>query len=334
MAPFNNCLRKITLVGLAGLLSTNAFAEESGWSGVVEVEAGSVIADSSVSESDIALATVELGYQHFLTKNTSISVLFLHEDDDTEPAEIDQATINLNDVMGMDMSMGRQYLPFGSYNSGLVSDPLTLEIGETREASFGFSKSISIVTAEAHLFQGDAQVADNAWIPDFMAKISLADEGNINYSLDAYFISELANSESMTGAVSDPTALSHNTGGAGVAAHLGIGALSLDAECLSAIKEYTSDDFGGNKPMACHFELGTTANIANKETSFAIGYGMTNDALDLELPKSRIAAATSMLLTENFALSLEWAMDNDYSTDDGGSGDATHTMTAQVALEF
>jgi hypothetical protein len=309
-------------------------AQESSWSGLVEVESGSSIQDGTVSESSVTLATVELGYEHFLNQDLSVAILLLHEDGDTEPAEIDHATINVNDVMGFNFSLGRQYLPFGSYNSSLLSDPLTLEIGETREAAIGVNKSIGLVTAEAYMFQGDAQPSSNAKIPDYMARLSIGDEGVISYSFDAYFISELGNSENMTAALANPGALEKSVSGAGLSAQLSISPITLDAECLSAINAYSSNDLGGSRPMACHFEAGLTSRIKSKETVFALGYGLTDEALSLELPQSRLSAAASVLAMQNMALSLEWAMDRDYSSNNGGSGDTNHQVTMQVAMEF
>ena len=188
-------IRNCLFIGLIGLPLLSVQAKESGWSGLIEVEGGSVVNGGSVSELDVLLAKLELGYAHQLTKNTHIDILLLHEDNDTEAVEVDHAIINVDNLMGLDFSLGRQFLPFGTFNSGLVSDPLTHEIGETREAAIGVSKSISLITAEAYVFQGDAQPVKNAWYPDFMTKVSLADEGDISYSFDAYFISEFANSE-------------------------------------------------------------------------------------------------------------------------------------------
>jgi len=33
------------------------------------------------------------------------------------------------------LTAGQLYVPFGAFETGLISDPLTLEIGETREST-------------------------------------------------------------------------------------------------------------------------------------------------------------------------------------------------------
>ena len=295
------------------VITSAAHANESSWGGTVEIEGGAQITKDETKSSDITLATAELAYEQFFNKNTSMYLRFLHEDD---------------------LSIGRQYLPFGSYNSALISDPLTLEIGETREAAIGFSKSFNLVTTGAYIFQGDVQTSENAWLPDLMARISIADEGNISYSVDAYFISELANSENMTAALSNVQVLSHTVGGAGFAVQLSTGPFTVDVECLTALKRYAVTDFNNNRPMACHFEANTGLTLASKESSLGVAYSMTNDARDLELPRSRLSAGASILFTDNLSLAAEWAMESDYLSNEDSSGKNTHMITAQLAMTF
>ncbi|MDH5217555.1 MAG: LbtU family siderophore porin, partial [Gammaproteobacteria bacterium] len=282
----------------AGVLINTAIchANTSNWSGLIEVESAALIDNSDTLSSDILLATAELGYEHYLDKNTSANLIFLHEADSTESVEIDHATINVYDLSGFNLSMGRQYLPFGSFNSTLTSDPLTLELGETREAAIGLSKSFNLATAEAYFFQGDMQPAKNAWLPDFMARVSIADEGNISYSIDAYFISELANSESMSNALGSTEELSHTVSGAGFSALFSMDMLTISAECLGAIKKYSSENFYNKSPKACHFEADIAFTLLNKETSIGIGYGLSKDALGFELPDSRHSVGATILL--------------------------------------
>jgi len=300
----------------------------------MEMEGGALIENNNDISSDIVLATAELGYEHYLGKNTSTNLIFLHEDDSSEYVELDQATINIYDLSGFNLSMGRQYLPFGSFNSALTSDPLTLELGETREAAIGFSRSFNLATVEAYFFQGDAQPSDNAWLPDFMARVSIADEGDVSYSIDAYFISEMANSESLTDALANNQGLSHTVSGAGISALLSINMLTISAECLGAVKKYAAVDFDNNRPMACHFEADTVFTLLGKETSVGIGYGLSKDAIGLELPKTRRSIGATIFLTDRISLAGEWAINADYSPVEGGNGKNSHALTAQLAMEF
>lgn len=108
-------------------------------SGLIEVEAGYVSIDpkegDSSDESDIAVATVELGVDAEITKHVLGHVLFLYEDG--EDISVDEATITLSgeDVIPAYLTAGEMYVPFGNFESHMISDPLTLEIAETREAA-------------------------------------------------------------------------------------------------------------------------------------------------------------------------------------------------------
>lgn len=121
-------------------------------SGLIEVEAAHESYDFSDTEetdtdsSDIALATVELGIDAEINKHVTGHVLLLWEEDDTEPVDLDEGFITLSgeDVVPLYLSAGKMYVPFGSFGSHFISDPITLEIGETRESAIraGFANDM------------------------------------------------------------------------------------------------------------------------------------------------------------------------------------------------
>lgn len=95
-------------------------------SGLLEAEIGFSSDFNNVDTSDITLATVELAFDAQINERVSAHVLMLHEDDDTEPAEIDAGIIGLDLNGGWSLAAGRMYLPFGVFETHMVSDPLTL----------------------------------------------------------------------------------------------------------------------------------------------------------------------------------------------------------------
>ncbi|HDK37764.1 MAG TPA: LbtU family siderophore porin, partial [Thiolapillus brandeum] len=118
---------------------TNEEEQETQWlenitfSGLVEVEA-SYVDTPDGNESDIVVATVEFGIDAQLTDWINTHILFLYEDGMDNP-EVDEAIVtiaNLEEAPWL-LAAGRMYAPFGNFDSNMVSDPLTLEIGETRE---------------------------------------------------------------------------------------------------------------------------------------------------------------------------------------------------------
>ena len=90
--------------------------------------------------------------------------------------------------------------------------------------------------------------------------------------------------------------------------------------------------------------------IGSRPATIAVGYQGTDDAIGLELPKTRFMLAGSIELMDSVALAVEWAHDEDYDTDEwsdcalvdggdvacafGGTDENAETVTVQLAAEF
>ena len=91
----------------------------------------------------------------------------------------------------------------------------------------------------------------------------------------------------------------------------------------------------GARPAAFNVEAGCAFRFIGRHAVFAVAYQKTDEAVVLRLPEKRVAAAISVDVMHNTALSLEWAHDNDYSAADGGTGEnGGDTVTGQLAVEF
>lgn len=135
-------MKKITVLNLfvwsmIAFIPGTALSESDAYhlGGVVEVEAGFVNEDDSAmgDSSDIALATVEIGLDAKLNKNVEAQIVLLYEDG--EDFTVDEGTITLTGPYGEFITAGKMYVPFGMFNSHFISDPLTLELGETNESA-------------------------------------------------------------------------------------------------------------------------------------------------------------------------------------------------------
>ncbi len=103
------------------IFSEDKWSDRIDISGTIEVEAAgestnfsnTVLPDETAS--DITLATVELGIDTKITDNLSGHVLLLWEEDDTEPADIDEAFISIHggENVPFYLDAGRMYVPFG-----------------------------------------------------------------------------------------------------------------------------------------------------------------------------------------------------------------------------
>ncbi len=109
-------------------------------SALVEVEVNATdddIADPGEDTSDITLATVEIGLDAQLSKWSSGHILLLYgEGEEDDHIIVDEGTITLGnlDEFPVYLTAGKMYVPFGSFESNMISDPLTSTLGGYRVA--------------------------------------------------------------------------------------------------------------------------------------------------------------------------------------------------------
>ncbi|MCD4689476.1 MAG: hypothetical protein K8R55_09110, partial [Desulfuromonadaceae bacterium] len=102
-------------------LSLSGLAQKVSLSGLIEVEAGYIDVDSDDpaadgNESDLVLATVELGIDADFIQHVSGHVLLLwEEDEESDHLIVDEGYIRLDgeDVVPLYLQVGKMYVPFG-----------------------------------------------------------------------------------------------------------------------------------------------------------------------------------------------------------------------------
>ncbi|MCF7992378.1 MAG: LbtU family siderophore porin [Thiohalocapsa sp.] len=328
--------------------------------GLIEVEAAYVDPFEGSSESDIVLATFELGIASQVTDWVEIGAALLYEEDDT-PLEVDiaYATIYNPDVSPVYFTAGQVYVPFGAYETNLVSDPLTLEIGEARETAAELGFIYEGFSGSVYAFNGDNKVDGENEIGSWGANLAFSrEQDGMIWTVGAGYISDLGDSDSLQDGVADnrearleelleagdpaaddfSTDPTERTGGWTVNAAIVLGSFNLIGEYLSAAEEFddASLAFGdhGAKPSAWNIEAGFGFEVLGRESVAAIAYQGTDEALALELPKERWLVGWSIGIFDNTALSFEYSYDTDYSESDGGTGENGSAFVAQLAVEF
>lgn len=328
--------------------------------GVIEVEGVYTDPYEGSSESDLVLATFELGIAAQVTDWVEAMASLLYEEDDTD-LEVDLAMITIAnpDVSPVFFSAGQFYMPFGAYETNLVSDPLTLEIGEARETAAQLGFIYQGFSGSVYAFNGDNKVNGDNQIGSWGANLAFAQEReDLVWSFGAGYISDLGDSDSLQGLVADNRAArwleltesrpeaaerfsldpTERTGG--WTANLGVvyRDLNLIGEYLSAVDRFDPHSLSfkdkGAQPSAWNIELGYQFQAFGKESVAAIAYQGTSEAINLELPERRWALGWSIGLFDNTALSFEYAHDTDYGTGDGGTGNNANAFVAQLAVEF
>ena len=319
-------------------------------SGVVEIEAGYVRNDGydGKTSSDIVVATAALAFEADVAEGVNAHIGLLHEEDDTD-LEVDEAHISFERGI-MFASAGQVYVPFGGFASNLVSDPLTLDLGETRETAVEMGVNVGPAAASIYVFNGD--VDDNAATERnktemYGVSLTLADgDDNFSYEFGLDYISSIADTDTLQEAVVGG-AIDDYVAGVSIDASVVIGAANVNLEYTTARDEFEASELAfnakGAKPAAFNVEVGYVVNVVGFETQLAASYQRTKEALALGLPEKRIAFAASTLVADNTSLSIELARDYDYGqTDTGtaeeidaeGTGETSNMATIQLAVAF
>lgn len=305
--------------------------------GLIEVEASYADPYEGDSESDIALATFELGLAAQVTEWVEATASLLYEEGETDlEVDIAQVTLANEAVTPVYVNVGQFYLPFGAYETNLVSDPLTLEIGEIRESAVEVGFVYEGFGGSVYTFQGDNEVDGDTRIDSWGANLGFAQELDaVSWSVGAGYISNLGDSDSLRDTVVDPTDF---TGGWTANLAVVAGDFNLIGEYLGAADSFDaaalSFDGNGAKPEAWNIELGYSFEVFGRESVAAVAYQVSNEALALELPEARWLVGWSIGIFDGTALSFEYSHDSDYSTGKGGTGEDASAFVAQLAVEF
>ncbi len=318
-------------------------------SGVIEAEAGYTDPYAGEHESDLVVATAEIGIAAQINDWVAGEITLLYEEDATD-LEVDVATITIANAGETTFSfvVGQTYVPFGGYETGAVSDPLTLELGETREsvaqlgfATDGWSSSIFV-------FNGDVDSDAEDRVDQFGVSLGytagFGAEGSARFGLS--YISSLGDSDALQDAMITTKPGSY-TAGLSAFVTASQGPWTVIGEYLTAVDEFTVGTLayngGGAKPSAWNLEVDYATYLFGVPTSFALAVQGTNQALGLELPEGRILLAVSSAVYANTTLSLELAHDEEYDSGDtatnangviNGTGRGADTITLQLAVEF
>ncbi|MCU7930159.1 MAG: LbtU family siderophore porin [Candidatus Thiodiazotropha sp. (ex Codakia rugifera)] len=311
-------------------------------SGLVEVEAAYTTTPDTHA-SDVALTTVELGIDAQVTPWVNAHGLILFEEGVTDSSEIDEGIITLEnrDLSPLSLAVGRMYIPFGNFDSFAVTDPLTLEIGETRETALQAGYISDGFYSSLFLFNGDTKDSDSESIELFGLNLGLASDhetSDFNYEIGLSWINSLADSDNLQESVTDPNNLAKKVPGFSIHAIIHNGPFSLIGEYLTASKSFNATDLvfnkSGAKPAAFNLEAGYAFKLTGREVSFALAWQGTEEALTLDLPETRYLAALAVDIYKYTILGFEYAHDKNYGVSDGGSGDYSDTFTAQLAVVF
>jgi hypothetical protein len=287
--------------------------------------------------SDITLATVELGVDVDIIKHVKGHVLFLWEEDDTEPVDVDEGFITLDgeDVVPLYLNVGKLYVPFGNFESHFISDPLTLELGETRESALTVGCKNEWIDVSVSAFNGDIdETGEDNHIETYVASASFSVPGELisNFGIagGVSYISNIGDSDSLQDEIDSDVGIKDYVNGFNAFLSISfMDKLFLECEYLGALDEFEAGELsfdGGNKfqPKTWNFEL---AYAATDRLEVAVKYEGGDD-LGNFLPEDQYGAAVTYSLFENTSLAIEY-LHGEFENDD-----ERDVVTTQLAVEF
>ena len=287
------------------------------------------------NETDLVVDSVELGIGAQVSDWVNAEAVLLWEQG--EGLDVDTATVTIGPPEGAwSITGGQLYVPFGAFETNLISDPLTLDIGETRQTAFQLDGSAGGLSGSVFVFKGDNMEDGDNLIQGFgFAAGYSVETDSFELGLNLSYTNDLGDSD---GLEVEGAKGYDRVAGISASATLTIGSISVLGEFLGAMDTFGADyvAFGdyGAKPSAWMVEAAYGFELAGKEATLAASYQTTDEALALELPKKRMLIGLSSEMMDGLSLGFEWARDTDYGADEGGSGEHTDNFTVQLAAEF
>ena len=303
--------------------------------GAIEIEGTVTSPPEGDNEADLTVGTAELGIGVEVSDWVNGEIVLLWEQG--EGLDVDTATVTIGPPEGAwSITGGHLVIPFGVFETNLISDPLTLDIGETKQTAFQFDGSAGALSGSVFVFKGDNMEDGDNLIQGFGATAGYSVETeSFELGLNLSYTNDLGDSDGLEVEGAEGY---DRVAGISASAMLTVGSVSVLGEYLGAMDTFGADyvAFGdyGAKPSAWMVEVAYGFELAGKEATVAASYQTTDEALALELPKKRVLVGLSAEVMDGISLGFEWARDTDYGADEGGSGENTDNFTVQLAAEF
>ncbi len=292
---------------------------------LIEVIGSSAEADG-IRENDILLDKVEISLEGELDDNVSFNVVGLYEDG--EDITVDSAEIAyslpVTEESSLRFSGGLIYMPFGSYESFFITDPLTLELGEISDGAFGVAYETKYATLSGFVFDGNLDDVDEDDCEElhYVAALDLTPADWLTFR--ASFISGFLHA-GFADAINEAIAEEINyddAAGINFAIMATLADFTLLGEYVGAIDDITIADTAA-RPDTWTVELGYNIN-----DDFLVAARYEESSKIVGMPKKSYGIVASHAIGDYLSVSLEYLRD-EYDGDIDGN-----KFTACFALEY
>lgn len=232
-------------------------------------------------------------------------------------------------------TMGQMYVPFGTYQSVMITDTLPKDIGRTksRAAEVGFvQQGVDAFYGSVYAFRGDSHAASVDKINNGGLNAGYKFGGDVfTGNVGAGVIGNLADSVGLQTAnnFQNNEQLIHRVPGYNLRGTLGISSKwDVIAEYVTASTRFNPNDMAynghGAKPAAVDTELSYAFPILdNKPSAIAVGYAHSSQAMAMGIPVSRYSLVMNTSLWRNTLQAIELRHDREYAASNtgGNAGD-------------
>lgn len=297
--------------------------------------------------NEFVLATVELGLDIEVNEWVRGTIIGLYEGgEENDHIIIDEGFIEIANYnqFPMGFTVGKVYVPFGNFETNMIQDSMTLEIGEISD--FGATLSFEAAGLYGGLFAYNGMKNDGGSdvIKGYGAQLGYAFE-NDSMTIDTgvSYVGNIADSGGISDFFNDDLGketVRDQVDGLGLHAVATFGSAMVIAEYITALDDFNDASAADPEavytaePSAWNVEFGYEFEFVGIHSHFAIAYQGTDEAVELGLPESRYLAAASFEIFPATALTFEYFYDIDYDFGDGGTDESANTFTTQLAYEF
>jgi len=294
---------------------------------------------SATSNSDAASLDLEFSYQPCDWFRGDLLITW----DDETPLEIDEGFVTIGgaETFPPFLSAGKLTLPFGLFETRMISDPLSQELGEIKTYAVVLGTEWQGLYASTFVYDGSTIDGDDdgrdlkvfgvgaGYLYEDDDLVLLAGGGWIENIADSDSFSEFLHEEKLN--------LKDRSPGVVVYSLLEYGPLTFSAEYISSLEhievidEDEAVDLG--RTEAWNTEISYSAEVVEAEVVVAFTYGESGSLGDL-LPQKRLGGAVTVFPLPWLKLAFEYLREYDYSVSKEGTGDEANIVTFQLGLAY
>ena len=293
-------------------------------------EISTVYEKQSDNKSNVNVDTVEFALNAEFCETVRAEAVALWEEGSDEDSVVDTAFVEFggSDDFPLVVSVGRQYLPFGAFNSLMISDPLTLELGETRETAVAASCDVGRFALWAGVFSGEIDSVDA--IENGVASLIANPTEGLSFGFSV--LSDLGEGgyvDTINAVLADE-GVYHKSGGMSAFFLAEYNAFIFSAEYLCALEEMVlekTESRNAMQPSAWFVDVGY---VFNDKWTAALRYEGSRDFLAEEMPKTQVGGMIRWQVNDLASISTEYL----YGQFDNDEIDDRHIATVQLVLMF